>query len=113
MLVQDPGAHQVEVAAAAAVQPVVFDAPLPLEPQPLEEVYKEFTQDVLPYPIGNIHPRFWGWVLGSVGMFLSVPLTMVVKFIARQQPGTTWFAILVSNLPKGSDPDNRQDTVPK
>jgi glutamate/tyrosine decarboxylase-like PLP-dependent enzyme len=42
-----------------------FDRPLPLEPQPLEEVYKEFKQDVLPYPIGNIHPRFWGWVLGT------------------------------------------------
>jgi glutamate/tyrosine decarboxylase-like PLP-dependent enzyme len=42
-----------------------FSAPLPIEPQPLGEVYEEFRRDVLPYPIGNIHPRFWGWVLGT------------------------------------------------
>jgi aromatic-L-amino-acid/L-tryptophan decarboxylase len=40
-------------------------APLPLEPSPLEEVYAEFVRDVLPYPTGNIHPRFFGWVHGS------------------------------------------------
>jgi glutamate/tyrosine decarboxylase-like PLP-dependent enzyme len=42
-----------------------FDSPLPLEPQPPEEVYEEFLEHVLPYPIGNTHPRFWGWVLGT------------------------------------------------
>jgi aromatic-L-amino-acid decarboxylase len=41
-----------------------FDCPLPLDPQPLEQVYEEFLSYVLPYPIGNTHPRFWGWVLG-------------------------------------------------
>jgi glutamate/tyrosine decarboxylase-like PLP-dependent enzyme len=40
-------------------------APLPPDPQPLEEVYAEFARDVLPYPTGNIHPRFFGWVHGS------------------------------------------------
>jgi predicted PurR-regulated permease PerM len=42
---------------------------------------------------------FWGWVFGAVGMLLSVPLTMVVKFITQQNPSTAWFALLVSNLP--------------
>lgn len=42
-----------------------FNKPLPLEPQRLEEVYEEFLEYILPYPIGNIHPRFWGWVLGT------------------------------------------------
>ena len=42
-----------------------FDSPLPLDPQPPEEVYKEFVEHVLPYPVGNTHPRFWGWVLGT------------------------------------------------
>jgi len=42
-----------------------FTQPLPLDPQPLEEVYEEFLQYVLPYPVGNIHPRFWGWVIGT------------------------------------------------
>jgi aromatic-L-amino-acid decarboxylase len=42
-----------------------FGGPLPLDPQPPEEVYEEFLEYVLPYPIGNTHPRFWGWVLGT------------------------------------------------
>jgi aromatic-L-amino-acid/L-tryptophan decarboxylase len=40
-------------------------APLPQDPTPLEDVYGEFVRDVLPYPTGNIHPRFFGWVHGS------------------------------------------------
>lgn len=27
--------------------------------------YEEFLRSVLPYPKGNIHPRFWGWVEGT------------------------------------------------
>ena len=42
-----------------------FNRPLPLGPQPLEEIYGEFLEYVLPYPIGNDHPRFWGWVFGT------------------------------------------------
>ena len=42
-----------------------FNRPLPLDPQPPEEVYEEFLENVLPYPVGNIHPRFWGWVFGT------------------------------------------------
>src|SRR5512143_1336208 len=39
--------------------------PLPLEPQGVEEAYQDFVTNVLPYPLGNIHPRFWGWVMGT------------------------------------------------
>jgi aromatic-L-amino-acid decarboxylase len=42
-----------------------FTAPVPVNPERPEEVYKEFTEKVLPYPMGNIHPRFWGWILGT------------------------------------------------
>lgn len=42
-----------------------FTAPLPFDPTPPGEVYDEFLEYVLPYPVGNIHPRFWGWVLGT------------------------------------------------
>jgi aromatic-L-amino-acid decarboxylase len=42
-----------------------FTSPVPVNPQPPEEVYKEFVDKVLPYPMGNIHPRFWGWILGT------------------------------------------------
>ncbi len=42
-----------------------FTEPVPVSPEHPEEVYKEFTEKVLPYPMGNIHPRFWGWILGT------------------------------------------------
>jgi len=42
-----------------------FDQPAPLDPQSPEEVYEDFLENVLPYPVGNIHPRFWGWVFGT------------------------------------------------
>ncbi|MFQ5544796.1 MAG: AI-2E family transporter [Acidiferrobacterales bacterium] len=38
---------------------------------------------------------FWGWVLGPVGMFLSVPLTMTVKIALESSDETRWIAILL------------------
>lgn len=42
-----------------------FTAPVPISSEKPEEVYREFVEKVLPYPMGNIHPRFWGWILGT------------------------------------------------
>lgn len=42
-----------------------LERPVPAEPSDPGEVYKEFKRDILPYPIGNIHPRFFGWVEGN------------------------------------------------
>ena len=39
--------------------------PLPLQPEGAERAYEDFVEHVLPYPLGNIHPRFWGWVIGT------------------------------------------------
>jgi len=38
---------------------------------------------------------FWGWVLGPVGMLLAVPLTMVLKAVLENRPGTRWVGILL------------------
>lgn len=39
--------------------------PAPTGPSSLDRVYAEFRESVLPYPMGNIHPRFWAWYMGS------------------------------------------------
>ena len=46
---------------------------------------------------------FWGFVLGTVGMFLSVPLTMTIKIILEQKPETRWIAVLL-----GTDEDAKK-----
>ncbi|MDF2178822.1 AI-2E family transporter [Aliiglaciecola sp. CAU 1673] len=40
---------------------------------------------------------FWGWLLGSIGMLLSVPLTMIVKIALETTEGGRWFALLLSD----------------
>jgi predicted PurR-regulated permease PerM len=38
---------------------------------------------------------FWGWVLGPVGMVLSVPLTMIVKIVLDNSEDLRWVGILL------------------
>lgn len=40
---------------------------------------------------------FWGWLLGTVGMLLSVPLTMIVKIALESTQGGRWFALLLAD----------------
>ena len=54
-----------------------FLSPLPLEPTPAEEVYEQFKRTILPFPHGNIHPRFWGWVVGT-----GTPFGMLADMLA-------------------------------
>jgi aromatic-L-amino-acid decarboxylase len=42
-----------------------FRRPLPEKGVGAERAYEDFVADVQPYPLGNTHPRFWGWVIGS------------------------------------------------
>ena len=38
---------------------------------------------------------FWGWVLGPIGMFLSIPLTMALKIIMTANSSSMYFSILL------------------
>lgn len=40
---------------------------------------------------------FWGWLLGPIGMLLSVPLTIMIKIALDTQPNTKWIATLLSS----------------
>ena len=41
------------------------------------EVYEQIREHVLPYPTGNIHPRFWSWVGGT-----GTPTQLVADLVA-------------------------------
>ncbi|MEA2091601.1 MAG: AI-2E family transporter, partial [Campylobacterota bacterium] len=38
---------------------------------------------------------FWGWLLGIVGMLLSIPLTMMAKIVLDASDNTRWIAVLL------------------
>jgi glutamate/tyrosine decarboxylase-like PLP-dependent enzyme len=50
---------------------------LPDEGSGAEAAYQEFLELVLPYPNGNLHPRFWGWVQGN-----GTPIGMMADMLA-------------------------------
>ena len=41
----------------------------------------------------------WGWVLGPVGMLLSIPLTIMVKIALENQPESRWISIMLGGAP--------------
>ena len=51
--------------------------PVPREGVGEERAYRDFQQNVLPYPNGSWHPRFWGWVQGT-----GVPYAMLADMLA-------------------------------
>ena len=42
-----------------------FKEKAPHEPAGSKAAYQEFVKNILPYPMGTIHPRFWAWYMGS------------------------------------------------
>ncbi|MEJ7812833.1 MAG: pyridoxal-dependent decarboxylase [Gemmatimonadaceae bacterium] len=62
-----------------------FRAPVPREPEGAERAYEAFRTAVLPYPTGNIHPRFWGWVMGT-----GTPLGVLAEMLAAAMNPNVW-----------------------
>ncbi|MFT7300132.1 MAG: AI-2 transport protein TqsA [Porticoccus sp.] len=40
---------------------------------------------------------FWGWVLGPVGMLLSIPLTIMVKISLENDEDTRWIGVMLGS----------------
>jgi len=57
-----------------------FHKGLPMEPIGMEAAYTEFVERIRPYPNGNNHPRFWGWVQGT-----GTPLGMMADMRRRRR----------------------------
>ncbi|WP_057831664.1 AI-2E family transporter [Colwellia sp. TT2012] len=51
---------------------------------------------------------FWGWLLGTVGMLLSVPLTMILKIGLENSPEGRWLAVMLSD---GNELDDKTEQV--
>lgn len=51
--------------------------PIPRTGVGADAAYADFVQNVLPYPNGNLHPRFFGWVKGN-----GTPLGMMADMLA-------------------------------
>ena len=54
-----------------------LDEPLPIDGQGADSAYRSFVENVLPYPNGNLHPRFFGWVQGN-----GTPIAMMADMLA-------------------------------
>lgn len=62
-----------------------FNSPVPQHPEGAEAAYADFMEQVLPYPLGNTHPRFWGWVIGT-----GTPLGMFSEMLAAGMNATVF-----------------------
>ena len=61
----------------AEVRAVVREPAAPQAGSSRPRSTKDFQETVLPYPVGNIHPRFWGWVNGT-----GTPFGMLAELLA-------------------------------
>lgn len=62
-----------------------FVEPLPLEGQPFEDVVAFVSQKILPYPMGNAHPRFFGFINATPD-----PVGCLADFMAASMNPNCW-----------------------
>src|SRR5215208_5362573 len=72
-----------------------FDEQVPHEPAGAEAAYQEFSETIFPYPMGNIHPRFWAWYMGN-GTITGALADFLASIMNSNLGGGT----LVANLVK-------------
>jgi glutamate/tyrosine decarboxylase-like PLP-dependent enzyme len=80
-------ARPVWTAPPATVKRELTESAVPEEGQGLESAYADFKRLVRPYTLGNIHPRFWGWVIGA-----SSPAGMLADMLTGGTNVNVWGA---------------------
>jgi aromatic-L-amino-acid/L-tryptophan decarboxylase len=83
--IQQSGERKVWQPVPADVK-LALDVTAPNEESSLNEIYESFQQNVLPYALGNTHPRFWGWVCGN-----GSATGMLADMLASAMNSTTSF----------------------
>ncbi len=63
----------------------LFDEPLPEEGRPFEEVLAFVREHVLPFPMGNSHPRFYGFINATAD-----PVGIMADFLAAGMNPNCW-----------------------
>jgi glutamate/tyrosine decarboxylase-like PLP-dependent enzyme len=90
-IVDEMIAYLETVAARTVWQPFPEEAraalrqPVPRAGIGLDAAYEEAASHILPYAIGNVHPRFWGWVRGS-----GTPEGMLAELIVGTLNTSAW-----------------------
>jgi len=60
-----------------------LDDPLPLRGTDIGPLVDEIRRKVLPFTLGNTHPRFWGWVNGSGTPSAVIPQLLIAAINAN------------------------------
>ena len=63
----------------------LFDEALPEDGQPFEEVLAFVRENILPYPTGNAHPRFYGFIQSTAD-----PVGILADFLAAGVNNNCW-----------------------
>lgn len=63
----------------------LFDEPLPEDGSPVEDVLAFVRRNVLPYPMGNSHPRFYGFINASAD-----PVGIAADYLASAMNPNCW-----------------------
>jgi glutamate/tyrosine decarboxylase-like PLP-dependent enzyme len=63
----------------------LFDQALPEDGQPFEEVLAFVRENVMPYPMGNSHPRFYGFINATAD-----PVGILADFLASGMNSNCW-----------------------
>ena len=74
----------------------MFDQPLPQGNGDFNQIYNEIKEKILKYPMGNIHPRFWGWVIGT-GTIQGAFSDLIASTINSNNGGGNHSAVYVEN----------------